>query len=163
MGHISFVGKLDSETLKAGAPAVAPGFTLDLMAATPSISGSHRRIYRIPENRITLDRDGNIVLSYKPNNDEGHKRLAQKLKDALHRQSPCSMHGSKCHQGFSAATSFWVSGFLWLAWRIRTEPFASEMTLRPPRWIGIARLMNSITCTWWTAVSSRPVVLSIRR
>jgi choline dehydrogenase-like flavoprotein len=25
MGHISFVGKLDGETLKAGAPAIAPG------------------------------------------------------------------------------------------------------------------------------------------
>src|SRR5215469_14485603 len=32
MGHISFVGKLDGETLKAGAPAIAPGWTLDLMA-----------------------------------------------------------------------------------------------------------------------------------
>ena len=33
MGHISFVGKLDGETLKAGAPAIAPGFTLDMMAS----------------------------------------------------------------------------------------------------------------------------------
>ena len=32
MGHISFVGKLDADTLKAGAPALAPGWTLDLMA-----------------------------------------------------------------------------------------------------------------------------------
>lgn len=32
MGHISFVGKLDGQTLKAGAPAIAPGFTLDLSA-----------------------------------------------------------------------------------------------------------------------------------
>ena len=32
MGHISFVGKLDGDTLAAGAPAIAPGFTLDLMA-----------------------------------------------------------------------------------------------------------------------------------
>ncbi|OLD06926.1 MAG: dehydrogenase, partial [Deltaproteobacteria bacterium 13_1_40CM_3_69_14] len=32
MGHISFVGKLDGATLSAGAPAIAPGFTLDLMA-----------------------------------------------------------------------------------------------------------------------------------
>src|SRR6185437_467722 len=33
MGHISFVGKLDAVTLSAGAPAIAPGFTLELMAA----------------------------------------------------------------------------------------------------------------------------------
>jgi choline dehydrogenase-like flavoprotein len=32
MGHISFVGKLDGVALSAGAPAIAPGFTLDLMA-----------------------------------------------------------------------------------------------------------------------------------
>ena len=31
MGHISFVGKLDGETLKAGAPAIAPGWTLEMM------------------------------------------------------------------------------------------------------------------------------------
>src|SRR5260370_9204616 len=32
MGHISFVGKFDGVTLSARAPAVAPGFTLALMA-----------------------------------------------------------------------------------------------------------------------------------
>src|SRR5205814_2224044 len=32
MGHISFVGKLDADTLRAGAPAITPGWTLDLMA-----------------------------------------------------------------------------------------------------------------------------------
>ena len=32
MGHISFVGKRDAETLRGGAPAIAPGFTLELMA-----------------------------------------------------------------------------------------------------------------------------------
>lgn len=32
MGHISFVGKLDLPTLRAGAPALAPGWSLDLMA-----------------------------------------------------------------------------------------------------------------------------------
>ena len=32
MGHISFVGKLDAITLRAGAPAIAPNFTLELMA-----------------------------------------------------------------------------------------------------------------------------------
>src|SRR6185436_3373965 len=32
MGHISFVGKLDAVALAAGAPAIAPGVTLELMA-----------------------------------------------------------------------------------------------------------------------------------
>ena len=36
-----------------------------------------------PENRVTLDRDGRIVLAYKPNNEEGHKRLIAKLKSLM--------------------------------------------------------------------------------
>jgi hypothetical protein len=28
-----------------------------------------------PDDRVTIDREGNIVLSYKPNNEEAHKRL----------------------------------------------------------------------------------------
>ena len=36
-----------------------------------------------PNNRVTLDRNGNIVLSYQPNNDTGHKRLIKKLEDLL--------------------------------------------------------------------------------
>jgi choline dehydrogenase-like flavoprotein len=36
-----------------------------------------------PENRVSLDRDGNIVLSYTPNNDAGHKRLITKLEHLL--------------------------------------------------------------------------------
>jgi choline dehydrogenase-like flavoprotein len=99
MGHISFVGKLDGETLKAGAPAIAPGFTLDLMANHSLDFWLTSEDLPDPENRVTLDRDGNIVLSYKPNNEEGHRRLAQKLKEVLHRQSPCTLHGSGCHQG----------------------------------------------------------------
>jgi choline dehydrogenase-like flavoprotein len=36
-----------------------------------------------PDNRVTLDRDGNIVLSYTPNNGEGHKRLIRRLEYLL--------------------------------------------------------------------------------
>jgi choline dehydrogenase-like flavoprotein len=36
-----------------------------------------------PNNRVTLDRNGNIMLSYTPNNEEGHKRLQAKLKNIL--------------------------------------------------------------------------------
>ena len=34
-------------------------------------------------NRVTIDRDGNIVLAYKPNNEEGHKRLGNKVRELL--------------------------------------------------------------------------------
>jgi len=36
-----------------------------------------------PDNRVSLDARGNIVLSYRPNNVEGHKRLIAKLEHLL--------------------------------------------------------------------------------
>jgi choline dehydrogenase-like flavoprotein len=36
-----------------------------------------------PDNRVTLDRDGQIALSYTLNNGEGHKRLIRKLENLL--------------------------------------------------------------------------------
>jgi len=83
MGHISFVGKLDGVTLSAGAPAIAPGFTLDLMAKHSLDFWLTSEDLPDPDNRVTLDRNGDIVLSYTPNNGEGHKRLIKKLEHLL--------------------------------------------------------------------------------
>lgn len=99
MGHISFVGKLDADALSGGAPAITPGFTLELMANHSLDFWLTSEDLPDPENRVTLDRDGNIVLSYKPNNEEGHKRLIAKLKELMARQRACSVHGNECHQG----------------------------------------------------------------
>ncbi|HYC32987.1 MAG TPA: GMC family oxidoreductase [Gemmatimonadales bacterium] len=106
MGHISFVGKLDGVTLSAGAPAIAPGWTLDLM-------GRHSLDFWLtsedlpdPGNRVTLNRQGEIVLSYTPNNGEGHKRLIAKLENLMQRQSRCTLHGSECHQGLFSRNLF---------------------------------------------------------
>ena len=102
MGHISFVGKLDGDTLKAGAPKVAPKWTLDLM-------GKHSLDFWLtsedlpdPNNRVTVNRDGEIVLQYKPNNEEGHKRLIKKLESLMQQQTKCSVHGHECHEGLFA-------------------------------------------------------------
>ena len=99
MGHISFVGKLDGVTLSAGAPAIAPGWTLDLMAKHSLDFWLTSEDLPRPENRVTLDEEGGIVLSYTPNNEEGHKRLIQKLEDLLKRRTKCKVHGHECHQG----------------------------------------------------------------
>jgi len=80
MGHISFVGKLDAVTLSAGAPPLVPGFTLDVMARHSLDFWLTSEDLPDPENRVTLDRSGRIVLSYRPNNEEAHKRLTAKLK-----------------------------------------------------------------------------------
>jgi choline dehydrogenase-like flavoprotein len=83
MGHISFVGKLDAVALSAGAPAFVPGVTLDVMAKHSLDFWLTSEDLPDPNNRVTLDRNGNIVLSYTPNNGEGHNRLIKKLEYLL--------------------------------------------------------------------------------
>ena len=83
MGHISFVGKSDAELLAAGAPKIVPGFTLELMAKHSLDFWMTSEDLPDPNNRVTLTRDGQIQLNYKPNNEEGHKRLQAKLKSLL--------------------------------------------------------------------------------
>ena len=106
MGHISFVGKLDGETLKGGAPALAPGWTLELMAKHSLDFWLTSEDLPDPNNRVTLDSEGNIVLSYAPNNEEGHKRLIAKLKELMQQQTQCKVHGRDCHQGLFARNLF---------------------------------------------------------
>ncbi len=106
MGHISFVGKLDGVALSAGAPAIAPGFTLDLMAKHSLDFWLTSEDLPDPSNRVTLDKHGNIVLSYTPNNVEAHKRLRAKLESLMKQQTKCDMHGHDCHQGLFAQNLF---------------------------------------------------------
>jgi choline dehydrogenase-like flavoprotein len=106
MGHISFVGKLDAVTLSAGAPAIAPGWTLDLMAKHSLDFWLTSEDLPDPNNRVTLDRDGNIVLAYRPNNEEGHRRLTAKLKSLMQQQTSCALHGKDCHVGLFARSLF---------------------------------------------------------
>jgi choline dehydrogenase-like flavoprotein len=106
MGHISFVGKLDGETLKAGAPAIAPGWTLDLMAKHSLDFWLTSEDLPDPDNRVTLDRDGNLVLAYQPNNEEGHRRLIAKLKALMTQQTKCRVHGHECHEGLFARSLY---------------------------------------------------------
>jgi choline dehydrogenase-like flavoprotein len=102
MGHISFVGKLDVDALRGGAPAIAPNFTLELMANHSLDFWLTSEDLPDPNNRVTLDRDGNIVLAYKPNNEQGHEHLTAKLKHAMNQQRKCDIHGGECHQGLFA-------------------------------------------------------------
>ncbi|HEY2903233.1 MAG TPA: GMC family oxidoreductase [Polyangia bacterium] len=105
MGHISFVGKLDLAALRAGAPAIAPGWTLELMAGHSLDFWLTSEDLPDPENRVTVNSDGEIVLSYTPNNQEGHQRLHQVLKQILSR-ARCHVHGGDCHQGIFGRNLF---------------------------------------------------------
>jgi choline dehydrogenase-like flavoprotein len=105
MGHISFVGKLDLHALRAGAPAIAPGWTLELMARHSLDFWLTSEDLPDPENRVTLNREGQIVLSYTPNNLEGHAQLTHRLKELMKHQT-CHVHGGSCHEGLFARNFF---------------------------------------------------------
>ncbi len=83
MGHISFVGKLDAVALGAGAPPFVPGLTLDIMAKHSLDFWLTSEDLPDPNNRVTLDRNGRIVLAYQPNNLEAHARLVKRLEHLL--------------------------------------------------------------------------------
>ena len=111
MGHISFVGKLDGVTLSAGAPAIAPGWTLELM-------GKHSLDFWLtsedlpdPENRVTLDREGKIVLAYTPNNGEGHRRLDRQAGEPDAAAAAARSTGTSAIRASSPAISSSASGF----------------------------------------------------
>jgi choline dehydrogenase-like flavoprotein len=106
MGHFSFVAKLDGVALSAGAPAIAPGWTLDLMASHALSFWLTSEDLPDPNNRVTLDRDGRIVLQYKPNNEEAHRRLIAKLQELMKKQTKCGVHGHECHQGLFSRNLF---------------------------------------------------------
>ena len=91
MGHISFVGKLDGVSLSAGAPAIAPGWSLELMAKHSLDFWLTSEDLPDPENRVTLNRDGEIMLSYTPNNLEAYNRLVARLKGIL-KEADCHEH-----------------------------------------------------------------------
>jgi choline dehydrogenase-like flavoprotein len=106
MGHISFVGKLDADALSGGAPAITPGFTLEMMARHSLDFWLTSEDLPDPDNRVTVDRNGRIVLAYRPNNEEGHKRLIARLEDLMKLQRACRTHRDACHQGLFSRNLF---------------------------------------------------------
>ncbi|MBA5867757.1 MAG: FAD-binding protein [Nitrospira sp. CR1.3] len=83
MGHISMIGKQDLDSLRAGAPAFAPGFALDQMAKHSLDFWMTSEDLPDPNNRVLIGKDGGITLAYTENNLEAHQRLAAKLKSMM--------------------------------------------------------------------------------
>jgi choline dehydrogenase-like flavoprotein len=59
-----------------------------------------------PENRVTIGRSDQIVLSYTPNNTEAYKRLSASLSNLMQQQTKCLIHGDSCHVGLFARNLF---------------------------------------------------------
>ena len=85
LGHIQMLGKTDGVILKAGAPQLVPGFTLDQLARHAVDFWLTTEDLPSPGNRVTLGRDGRIELHYSNTNVEPHRRLLGKLKKLLGR------------------------------------------------------------------------------
>jgi choline dehydrogenase-like flavoprotein len=87
MGNIQMVGKSVGEMYKGEKPletALAPLGLLDDIAHHAVDFWLSTEDLPDPKNRVTVDRAGNITLSYTPNNQAATKKLYDKLKSMLH-------------------------------------------------------------------------------
>jgi choline dehydrogenase-like flavoprotein len=86
MGNIQMVGKSQGPMYKGEKPLetkLAPMFTLDEIANKAVDFWLSTEDLPMPDNRVTVEKDGNIQLSYTHNNQEPKKRLYDKLKMML--------------------------------------------------------------------------------
>jgi choline dehydrogenase-like flavoprotein len=93
MGNIQMVGKSSAPMYRGEKPLetkLAPTRTLENMARHAVDFWLSTEDLPRPDNRVTLDRDGNIRLSYTPSNDEPKERLFHQLKSML---GHLGMHG----------------------------------------------------------------------
>jgi choline dehydrogenase-like flavoprotein len=90
LGHIQMLGKSDRTILRGGAPRFTPGLALDYVARHAIDFWLTTEDLPHWDNRVTVDRDGNIHLAKTYHNTEPHRRLLAKLKDLLGRLG--------CHQ-----------------------------------------------------------------
>ncbi len=86
MGNIQMVGKSSAPMFRGEKPLqtkLAPSFSLDEVAKHAVDFWLSTEDLPRPENRVTLARDGNVTLSYTPNNQEPKERLYHQLKSML--------------------------------------------------------------------------------
>jgi choline dehydrogenase-like flavoprotein len=86
LGNIQMVGKSQADMYRGEKPLEtkpAPGWTLDKVARHAVDFWLSTEDLPRPENRVTLDREANIRLSYEQTNAEPAKRLFHKLKGLL--------------------------------------------------------------------------------
>lgn len=86
MGNLQMVGKSSAPMYRGEKPmeaALAPTFSLDEVAERAVDFWLSVEDLPHPDNRVTLDSNGNIVLSYTPNNREALEQLYHRTKKHL--------------------------------------------------------------------------------
>ena len=148
LGHIQMLGKSDEEDPAARARRGSRrGFALDWMARHAVDFWLTTEDIPRPQNRVTVDRDGRIRVTYTDSNDEPHRRLLAKLKGLLGPPRLPPSPDPERARATSASRS--------RASRTNAAPFASAPTRRARRSTSTARPTTSTTCTSSTRASSR--------
>jgi choline dehydrogenase-like flavoprotein len=86
MGNIQMIGKSQAEMFKGEKPMetkLAPGFALRDVATHAVDFWLSTEDLPVPENRVTLERDGNVKLTYSASNATAASRLYDQLKSML--------------------------------------------------------------------------------
>ena len=86
MGNIQMIGKSQAAMFKGEKPIetkLAPMFSLDEVATHAVDFWLSTEDLPSPDNRVSLERDGNVKLNYSTSNHEAAKRLYHKLKSML--------------------------------------------------------------------------------
>ena len=83
LGNIQMLGKSKGPMVHDDAPKFAPGFTLDQMAKHAVDFWLTGEDLPLPENRVTLNAQGEIQLAYRFTNLEPVNRLRKKLQSLL--------------------------------------------------------------------------------
>jgi choline dehydrogenase-like flavoprotein len=85
LGHVQTLVKSDRNILKAGAPRGVPRYVLDYMARHAVDLWLTTEDLPAPGNRVTLERDGRIRISYRDTNLVPHKQLLKRVERLLPR------------------------------------------------------------------------------
>jgi choline dehydrogenase-like flavoprotein len=86
LGNIQMVGKSQAEMYrgeKPGETRLAPEWTLERVAKHAIDFWLSTEDLPLPDNRVTIDKDGKLTLSYTPSNEVPKQKLYEKLRSIL--------------------------------------------------------------------------------
>jgi choline dehydrogenase-like flavoprotein len=130
IGNIQMVGKSNAAAMKGEEPKLtklAPHWSLDDVARHAVDFWLTTEDLSRPENRVTLDRDGNVHLAYHATNDEEADRLYHELKHILNHTGMAQHH--VLDKNFYASMDIPVAGVAHQAGTCRfgTDPATSVL------------------------------------
>ena len=83
LGHIHLMGKHKWQMMRPDFPGLMPRSLLEYLANHSIDWWAQSEDLPDPNNRVTVNAQGEIKVSYQPNNLQGHQRLKQRFKQVL--------------------------------------------------------------------------------